>query len=122
MPNIRVPIIPSGSTGGRPIRITANSRGAAQTIHQVSANTAAFDFLDLGAYVTGIAPGTLYILWGSTEIYDEQPIVIQAGMPIFQFCEKKCFQGGLSLVVRAWTSAPGAMMLVPLASYRITVF
>lgn len=121
MPNIRVPIIPSGSTGGRPIRINANSRAAAQTIHQVSTNATSFDFLDLGAYVTGIAPGTLYILWGSTDIYDEQPIVVPPGMPIFQFCEKKCFQGGLGLSVRAWTSAPGAMMLVPLASYRITV-
>ena len=75
----------SGSTNGRPIKVTGTATGSSVTIHQAVSGTTNFDEIYIFANNTSGSAATLTIEWGGTTSPDdliEVDIVGEAGLNI----------------------------------------
>lgn len=71
MPSTTTPLVLSGSTSGRPIKITATAIASGTTIHTVSALTGGLDDVFLSFTNTDTVPRTLTLGWGGVTDPDD---------------------------------------------------
>lgn len=112
----RIPL--SGSTHGRPIKVTGTSSGAGTAIHTGNSSTTNVDVVTLYAYNSSSSAVTLSIGWGETVSPDD---IITLSIPA---------QSGLTLVVpdmvirnslaiTAWAGTANVVMITGFAN-RVT--
>ena len=90
------PMLLSGSTSGRPTKITATTSGGAQTIH--TAHSTSLDHLIISAWNTDTSDHTLKLLLGATA--DELVVPVPAGGGIVLAIPREArvmLTGGLAL-------------------------
>ena len=108
----------SGSTDGKPIKITSTTSGAADTLHTGVAGTSSIDYVWLDVTNNSAAAVDLYIGWGGVTV-DETlgPISIAADAGPVRVAERCPIQNGQ--VVKAWAGSPNTLLITG-GSHRYT--
>ena len=118
--NTYFPIVPSGLTRGKLLKITGTDSSGADTVHTATASSSDFDYLSLYVINKDTSDVTLYLLWGGTGADDTTPIPIQPGKVDFLFISEKLIQGGSSDVIKIYASVANKLFISSGFSYRIT--
>ena len=105
-----LPKLLSGSTNGKPIKVTSTTTGAADTIHTAVAGTSNIDMIDVYATNNSAAAVDVSIGWGGVTV-DETlgPISIPADAGPVKIADKFPLQNGM--VVKAWAGSANVILL-----------
>ena len=105
----------SGSTQGKPIKVTSTTTGAANTVHTAVAGTTNFDLIDIYATNNSASAVDINLGWGGVTV-DETlgPISIAADAGPVKIADKFPLQNGL--VVAAWASIADDILLTGVVS------
>ncbi len=106
------PLILSGSTSGRPIKVAATSIGSGTTIHTAVAGAVAFDEITLYVTNTDTVARALTIGWGGTTDPDDlvmKTVSIPASVGPIPIVTRQRLNGGL--VVKAAGDAANVLLI-----------
>ena len=100
----------SGSTNGKPIKVTSTTTGAADTIHTAVAGTSNIDLIDVYATNNSAAAVDVSLGWGGVTA-DETigPISIPADSGPVKIADKFMLQNGL--IVKAWAGSANVIFI-----------
>ena len=104
------PKLLSGSTNGKPIKVTSTTTGAADTVHTGVAGTSSIDFVDVYATNNSASAVDVSLGWGGVTV-DETlgPIEIAADAGPIKIADKFPIQNGQ--VVKAWAGSANVILL-----------
>lgn len=106
------PLLLSGSTSGRPVKVAATSVGSGTTIHTAVAGAAAFDEITLYVTNTDTAARTLTLGWGGTTDPDDlvmKAVSIPANSGPIPVVTRQRLNGGL--VVKAAADTANVLLI-----------
>ena len=104
------PKLLSGSTQGKPIKVTSTTTGSADTVHTAVAGTSDIDFIDIYATNDSASAVDINLGWGGVGV-DETigPIEIASDAGPIKIADKFPLQNGL--IVKAWASSANVIFL-----------
>ena len=104
------PKLLSGSTNGKPIKVTSTTTGAADTVHTGVSGTSTIDFVDVYATNNSASAVDVSLGWGGVTV-DETlgPIEIAADAGPVKIADKFPIQNGQ--VVKAWAGSANVILL-----------
>ena len=104
------PVLLSGSTNGKPIKVVSTPTGAADTVHTAVAGTSSIDFIDV--YVTNDSASAVDVSlgWGGVGV-DETlgPIEIAADAGPVKIADTFPLQNGL--IVKVWAGSANVLFV-----------
>jgi len=118
MANTYTPVVASGSTRGKLIKIAATT-SPGTTLHAPSTTTTDFDYISIWAVNRDVSNITLTLQWGGTTASDDHiPYIIQPGLPPICLVDRWDLRGNATPDTVAAFASSANLILCKVVVYR----